>query len=314
VAFGGGARYVPEKERIWDTIAKARPHAFLFLGDNIYIDEPLWRGKQRVMYYRRQLRPEFRRLTSQAASYSIWDDHDFGKNDTAGGPAKFRPKWKLPVWKVFKENWVNPAYGGGEKQPGCWYDFSIGDVDFFMTDGRYYRSFKNGTMLGPVQKKWLLDKLKRSTATFKIIASPVPWAYGAKPGNQNSATLGSVPGFQDTWQGFKDEREDIFSFIEQNRIEGVYLISADRHRSDAWKIERENGYDLYEANTSHLTKNGSHRLMPKAIFSHKGKPMFGLLTFDMIKSDPEIIYTVIDINNNPVDSLIVKRSQLDFVP
>ena len=85
-------------------------------------------------------------MSSSAAIYSIWDDHDFGKNDTSGGIETFSPDWKLPVWKVFKENWNNPYYGGGAKQPGCWFDFSIGDVDFFMTDGRYYRSFKNGTM------------------------------------------------------------------------------------------------------------------------------------------------------------------------
>ncbi|MBA7570905.1 hypothetical protein ES708_12661 [subsurface metagenome] len=79
-----------------------------------------------------------------------------------------------------------------------------------------------------------------------------------------------------------------------------------------WLIERPKEYNLYEANTSHLTKNGSHPLMPKAIFSHRGKPMFGLVTFDLEKDDPEIIYQVIDINDNLVDELIVKLSQLSF--
>ena len=90
------------------------------------------------------------------------------------------------------------------------------------------------------------------------------------------------------------------------------MISADRHRSDAWKIERKNGYDFYEASTSHLTKDGSHPLMPKAIFSHRGRPMFGLLTFDTTKADPEIIYQVVDIDNKVVDTLVVKKSQLSF--
>ena len=103
VGFGGGARYVSEKERIWDTIASIEPAAFLFLGDNLYIDLPNSRTKQRVHYYRRQLRPEFRRMSSSAAIYAIWDDHDFGKNDTSGGPDTFKPDWKLPVWRVFKE-------------------------------------------------------------------------------------------------------------------------------------------------------------------------------------------------------------------
>jgi alkaline phosphatase D len=110
VAFGGGARYVPQKERMWDTIAKHRPHAFLFLGDNLYIDEPQHRGKQRAMYYRRQLRPEYRRMVSQSGMYAIWDDHDFGDDDSAGGLHPFKPAWKVPVWNVFRGNWVNPYY------------------------------------------------------------------------------------------------------------------------------------------------------------------------------------------------------------
>lgn len=318
VGFGGGANYRPENERMWDTVRSYSPRAFLFLGDNTYFNIPDVPAHQRYFFYRRHSRPEYRRMIASTAMYAIYDDHDFGGNDSLGGPEIDSPPWKRNVTlKTFSENFLNPYYGGGQENPGCWTDFSIGDVDFFLLDGRYYRTdpqIAQPSMLGPVQKKWLLNKLQRSTATFKIIASPVPWAFGTKPGSQNSATLGSVAGYQDTWEGFKDEREEIFGFIEQNRIEGVYLISADRHRSDAWKIERENGYDLYEANTSHLTKNGSHPLMPKAIFSHRGKPMFGLLTFDLTKPDPEIIYTVIDINNTPVDSLIVKRSQLGFRP
>ena len=126
VGFGGGARYVPEKEKMWDVIASHSPDACLFLGDNVYIDKPGRRNTQRVHYYRRQLRPEFQRLAASTSIYAIWDDHDFGKNDCAGGLDPFTPDWKLPVWRVFKENWNNPYYGGGEEQPGCWFDFSIG--------------------------------------------------------------------------------------------------------------------------------------------------------------------------------------------
>jgi len=170
-AFGGGARYNAVKEKIWDVIASHKPNAFLFMGDNLYIDDPEHLNRNRVYYYRRQLRPEYRRLTQSCAIYAIWDDHDFGKNDSAGGTDRFKPAWKVPVLNVFKQNWVNPYYGGGDKDPGCWFDFSVGDIDFFMTDGRYYRDFKKGTMLGEVQKKWLIEKLKASTAKFKVIGS-----------------------------------------------------------------------------------------------------------------------------------------------
>jgi len=298
VGFGGGARYNHKYEHIWDSIASFRPIAFLFLGDNIYSDVPEQRNIQRLYYYRRQLRPEYRRLTASAAIYSIWDDHDFGDNDCEGGPEKFKPAWKLPVWKVFRENWNNPYYGGGEEQPGCWCDFAIGDVDFFMTDGRYYRSWKDGTMLGPVQKKWLLNKLKASKATFKVIASGTLWTETADKGGK------------DSWWGVKEEREEILSLIDKEKIGGVILISADRHRTDVYQIKRPNGYTLYEFETSKLTNNHTHRTRKQALFSYNKGNFFGMLNFDLTKTDPEMTFACVTIDKKTVYTLTLKRSQL----
>ena len=299
VGFGGGARYNPPKERIWKTIAGRKPHAFLFLGDNLYQDKPTHRNLQRVYYYRRQMRPEFVQLTSATACYAIWDDHDFGDDDVSGGLDPFKPTWKVPVWKVFKENWPNPYFGGGEKQPGCWFDFSIGDVDFFMTDGRYYRDFKKGTMLGPAQKKWLKEKLTASTATFKVIASGTLWTETADKGGK------------DSWWGVPQEREEIFSLIDEEKIGGVILLSADRHRTDVYKIKRPNGYDLYEFETSKLTNNHTHGTKKEAVFSYNKGNFFGLLDFDLTKKDPEMTFRCITMDDKEVYDLTLKRSQLE---
>jgi alkaline phosphatase D len=303
VGFGGGAGYTPEHERIWNTIAAHNLSAFLFLGDNVYIDNPTRPAVQQYCYYRRQSRPEFRKFIASTSIFAIWDDHDFTTNDAGGGPEIYTPEWKIPVWHTFKNNWNNPYYGGGEKQPGCWFDFSIGDVDFFMLDGRYYRDKpkgKNSSMLGAAQKKWLFQKLKSSRVTFKVLASPVPWAFGAKPGSL------------DPWQGYKAEREQIFSFLETNRIDGVILISADRHRSDAWKIERKDGYDLYEFESSKLTNIHTHNIMPGALFGYNKKCSFGLLTFDTTKSDPEVTYQIISIDDEVIWKFSLKKSQLMY--
>ncbi|QDU93447.1 alkaline phosphatase D family protein [Lignipirellula cremea] len=304
VAFGGGSRLVPEHEHIWDTIAKRRPDAFLFLGDNVYIDDPTHRSRQRLYYYRRQLRPEFRRMSAGCGVYAIWDDHDFGANDTQGGPDPFKPDWKLPVWKVFRENWNNAYYGGGPEQPGCWFDFSIGDIDFFMTDGRYYREFKpqNGeprTMLGPVQKKWLLEKLKKSTATFKVIVSGTLWTETADKGGR------------DSWWGAREEREELFTLIDEQPIPGVILLSADRHRTDVYRIARPKGYDLFEFETSKLTNHHTHPTRPAAIFSYNEGNFYGLLTFNTELADPEVTFRCITIDDEEVYKLTLKRSQLE---
>ena len=301
VGFGGGAGFTPEHERMWDTISSHNLPAFLLLGDNVYIDNPTRPAVQQYCYYRRQSRPEFRNFVASTSIFAIWDDHDFTTNDAGGGPEIYFPEWKIPVWRTFTYNWNNPYYGGGEKQPGCWFDFSIGDVDFFMLDGRYYRDeprSENPSMLGDAQKKWLFEKLKSSKATFKVLTSPVPWALGAKPGSR------------DPWQGYREEREQIFSFLESNRIDGVILISADRHRSDAWKIERENGYDLYEFESSKLTNIHTHKIMPGAMFGYNKKCSFGLLMFDTTKADPEVTYQIISIDNELIREFSLKKSQL----
>jgi len=303
VGFGGGAAYTPEFEYMWNTISSHNLPAFLLLGDNVYIDNPTRTAVQQHCYYRRQSAPQYQDLSAATSVFAIWDDHDFTDNDGWGGPEIDTPAWKRRVWHTFKNNWINPYYGGGEQQPGCWFDFSIADVDFFMLDGRYYRTdpkTPNPSMLGPVQLQWLFDKLKRSTATFKVIASPVPWAHGTKPGSL------------DTWDGYVDERETIFSFLEENKINGVILLSADRHRSDAWRIERQNGYPLYEFESSRLTNIHLHKLMPGALFGYNDKCSFGKLSFDTTLPDPQVSYEVYSIDNELINKITIKKNNISF--
>jgi alkaline phosphatase D len=301
IAHGGCAGYAPENERMWDTIASFHPLAMLLMGDNVYIDLPQKAGPlHRYTMYQRQSRPEFRRLVSTTPIFAIWDDHDVAVDDIWLGPYRHKPSWKASMFAFFKENWNNPAYGDPQ-WPGCWFKFSIGDVDYFMLDCRYYRTnpfADERTMLGPVQKAWLLSELKQSRATFKVIASSVAWASGAKPGSR------------DTWDGFAAEREEIFSWIGENAIDGVVLLSADRHRSDAWKIPRPNSYPLYDLLSSRLTNTEIHELMPGALFGYNDKCSFGLLTFDTARADPQVTFDVVNIDGETVHSLTINKSEL----
>ena len=301
VAFGGGAGFVPKWEYMWDTILKEKPNALLMLGDNVYIDDPTKLLTQHYCYYRRQSRPEWRRLISSTSVYSIWDDHDFGTNDCIPGAGIESPPWKRTVWEKFKQNWINPGYGESSEQPGCWYDFKIADVHFIMLDGRYYRSREGTpTMLGPVQKEWFLKTLKSSDARFKVLVSPVPWTVGIKPGSR------------DPWDGFPEEREEIFSFIEDNGIEGVFLVAADRHRSDLRVTERPNGYNLYEFESSRLTNRHTHGVVdtPGLIWGYNKTCSFGLMSFDTTKPDPAVQFEVVTIDGEHILSHELKLSQL----
>jgi len=307
IGFGGGAGYTPWHEYMWNTILSHKPLAFMTLGDNVYIDTPKVPQVQKYCYYRRQGRREFRKFAASTPQFAIYDDHDFGDNDCTSTLDINDPEWKLPVLKVFTDNWVNPYYGNGEKNPGCFFDMSIADVDFFFLDTRFYRQdpkkIENPSILGPDQQKWLLKKLKNSTATFKVIASSVPMAHGVKPGSK------------DPWDGFPERREEIFSFIAENKIEGVFIIAADRHRSDAWKIERPGAYPLYEFMSSKLTNIHTHDIIEGSLFGYNETCSVGMLTFDTTKEDPEVTYNIVTIDNETLPepySVRLKKSQLSF--
>ena len=304
IAFGGGAGYVVENEHMWDTVGAVDPRALLLLGDNVYIDDPETPEMQRFHYYRRQSQPQWKNLAKKVPIYAIWDDHDFTTNDGWGGPAIDEPMWKREVWRVFKENWDNPYYGGGDANPGCWFDFDIGDVHFIMLDGRYYRESPKDddpSMLGAVQLKWLKKTLKKP-ATFTVICSNVPLAPKVKPGSK------------DTWDGYGGERQRIYQFIADQKIPGVVLLSADRHRSDAYNIDSgiDGMYPLYEFSSSRLTNQHVHKIIKSSLFGYNEKQSFGRVDFDLKATDPTVKYTIINIDGEAMHSLEVKLSELQF--
>ena len=302
MVLGGGAGFTPKHERMWTTIEQHQPDALFLLGDNVYIDDPTHPLTHHYCYYRRQSQPEWRSLVARTPTYAIYDDHDFGLNDCVPGPFIDKPAWKRSVWQIFRNNWANPAYAGGDAQPGCWFDTYIGDVHFIFLDCRYYRNDVGGTMLGPVQKEWLLQTLKESKGTFKVLASSVPWSAGVKPGSR------------DTWDGYATEREEIFSFIEDNRLDGVVLISADRHRVDVRKTKRPRGYDLYEVMSSRLTNVHTHGLVKNAKGSefkigYNEQPAFAKLEFDTTASPPTLTCRIINIDNVQQDEIRLSLDQ-----
>jgi alkaline phosphatase D len=178
----------------------------------------------------------------------------------------------------------------------------MGDVHFIMLDGRYYRDLKGGSMLGPVQKAWLHRTLAKSGATFKVLVSPVPFTPGIKPGSK------------DPWDGFPDEREEIFSWIQNEKIEGVFLISADRHRTDLRVIERPGAYPLYEFESSRLTNRHTHPVVktPGLVWGYNKTCSFALMRFDTTRDDPQVTFELIDIDRELRHSHTLKLSELSF--
>ena len=114
----------------------------------------------------------------------------------------------------------------------------------------------------------------------------------------------------DTWNGFRAERDGLFRWLTERRVDGVVLLSADRHRSDAWRIERPADYPLHEFSSSRLTNQHVHPEMNAALFSYNDTQSFGEVTFDTTLGDPTVRYDAVTIDGEVAHTLELLHSSL----
>jgi alkaline phosphatase D len=149
------------------------------------------------------------------------------------------------------------------------------------------------TMLGAAQLQWLKDGLRASRAPFKVLVSGSGWSTGDGPQG-------------DTWAAFLHERNELFDWIRDARIEGVVLISGDTHAGELNGIpwSQRGGYDLYDLVSSPLAQ------LPTATWmdlrpEHRVRPVyargvnFGVLDFEWTP-EPTVTFTLRDVRGDTV--------------
>jgi len=227
--------------QIFDAIAAQQPDFMLWLGDTLYLREAdldsAWGIADR--YRSARAFPPLQKLLRATHHYALWDDHDYGPNNS-NASYLFKPV----SLELFKRYWPNPSYGM-PGAPGIFTRFEWHDVEFFLLDDRWYRNADHGpadpdkTMLGKAQIAWLKDALLASPATFKVIAN------GSQLLNDVSRAEG--------WQHFPAERQAFLDWLTAARIDGLIFLSGDRHRTELARMERTGSYPLYELTCSPLT-------------------------------------------------------------
>ena len=248
----------------WYLLLAERPQVNLLLGDIVYANttdrEKLWR-----MQLAQRNVVEFAAVIRNVPTYAMWDDHDYGPNNSDGTLAG-----KENSLVAFKELFANPA-AGTAAVPGAFYRFSWGDVDFFMLDGRYHRSpdeapnDENKRMLGDGQFAWLADGLRASKAKFKVLAS--------------GSTLAASR--SDGWRLYDYARKKLFRTIMDDKIPGVIYLSGDIHRCqlDVHAPAETGGYALYEVISSGVANSRTDG--------------FVTLEFDTTSADPTVRIRII---------------------
>ena len=111
-----------------------------------------------------------------------------------------------------------------------------------------------------------------------------------------------------------EANEEIFDFIEENKIAGILLISGDRHGARVFKTKRKSGLEFYEFEPASLGGRGGQPAKIKGcegqLFGIADTYAFGEFTFDISKSDPEVTFRLIKDDAKELFKLTLKRSQL----
>lgn len=303
VAFGSCAGDWGEdpSQPIWKAVDGLRPDLFLWLGDDVYFSlaEKEWLDPAAMARRWRLQRalPALQPLLAHTAHYAVWDDHDYGPND-----ADKTWRGRDVALGLFTRYWANPGYGtGGE--PGVWFRFRRGRVEFFLLDSRSHRDpaaqepdrFK--TQFGEVQWRWLEEVLAASDADFKVLCSPV----------QVLADYHSFEG----WWAYPGDRRRLFDLVRRQRIDGLVLLSGDRHIGEVL-VGRDLGYPLYEFCSSPLAAGigtpPPAELPARVPGTLVQQENFGLLRFEFgVEGGPRLRYAAYGVSGQPLHPEVVVR-------
>lgn len=213
-------------------IAGLHPDAVAFIGDTPYIDTTDL-ARQRKRYGEFLGQPGMAEWLSSTPLASIWDDHDFGLNDTDG-----RLKGKERSLQAFREWHANASFGTGSE--GVHHRFRIGPMEVFMLDTRWFArtarcappdaadpvidgsadatTSSGWTLLGREQWTWLREGLAASTAPIKVIVSSMVFNSSVRPLKT------------DYWGMYPEEYARLMRLV-RDVPGGVVLVSGDVHTS-----------------------------------------------------------------------------------
>lgn len=229
---------------IFESIHAKDPDIMLWLGDNTYLREVDWYTRTGIIHRHTHTRstPEMQALLASRSHYAIWDDHDYGPNNSDRSFSR-----KALTKEAFSMFWANPSYGVAD-WGGITSSFEWGDAQFFLLDNRSFRTpnrkkTETRTILGEDQLNWLIDALVGSQATFKFVCI----------GGQ---VLNTTQMFETYANVAPEERLKLLHTIVQEGIKNVIFLDGDRHNSEVSKYESD-GITIYDITSSPLT-SGSH--------------------------------------------------------
>ena len=294
--YGGGYE-------IFNSILEKDPDMMLWMGDNMYLRTPDFLTETGIEHRYRHTRslPEMQALLASVHNYAIWDDHDYGPNDS--DRSYVNKKISECIFNSYWGNLNTNATGAG----GITSHFAAADVEFFMLDDRYHRApnrsrDKDKAYFGKEQLDWLIDALTASSASFKIVVT----------GGQ----IVSDAAKYENYATYPDEREELLDRLHEQRISGILFLSGDRHHTEISRMERDNAYPLIDITCSPLTagthaardEGNSFQVEGKTFYEHN----FGIVNITGDRKDRQLQLTIYDSQGKRQFDYLIKASELRY--
>lgn len=309
IAIGSCANQNRNQEEMWQSVLATKPELFLFLGDNVYADT----DDAKVMRAKYQQLGEklgYQKLKKQCPIFAVWDDHDYGFNDSGKEYVM-----KVESEKIFHEFFETPKGSEVLSRPGIYQSQYFGEkgqrLQVILLDTRYFRDeliklperTRNGpyarhtdtskTILGEAQWQWLEAQLQVE-ADFRVIASSIQFL----PQDHR----------WELWENFPHERVRLLQLLKKYGDKPVLFVSGDRHMGEIMELKTSDasspGFPIFELTSSGLTNAGGgqknevnrHRV-GKTNFQSRN---FGLISIDWSKQQTTL--ELRDIKGKVVDS------------
>ena len=233
--------------RTYELMGESGADFMIWTGDNWYWREADYDSISGLWHRPSHDRaiPEMQKLLGVMHHYATWDDHDYGPNDS-----NWSYEYKDTALEIFKAYWGNHVYGERDN-PGVYSKFYWGDAAFFLMDNHYYRDAAGLDQdKHPTKSQWgrqQLEWLKQSLLAAKELRH-FKFLFIAT-GNQM---------LQSTARGeshdlYRNEREELMTFIVENKLSGVVFLTGDVHFSAVYKRELKPGQWVYEITSSPLS-------------------------------------------------------------
>jgi phosphodiesterase/alkaline phosphatase D-like protein len=235
------ADYDPNPEfanGVIEALVAAEPGLVISIGDFPYTDNgpPAQTVAQyRARHAETRTHAPVRAMLESCGLYAMYDDHEL-RNDHDARFAALEPERIAAALQVWDEFFPQRARSGEVRYRSWRWGAHL---ECFLLDCRRFRSANadpdddRKTMLGAEQRRWLIDGVTRSTATFKLVLTSVPLDFG----------LGT-----DHWSGFTTERDAIFAALVG--VPGLLFVSGDQH----WFAAHRHAFGIRELQIGPLAR------------------------------------------------------------